>query len=290
MSAVDFVSALPPPAELAGVGVGVGGVAGDGQRGAPETLRERKKRLTRTAIFEAAQRLFAERNVEDVTVAEIADAANISVKTLFTYVRSKEELVFGDGPTILDAVVAAVRTRKPGETPLVAAAKALLAAAADPPLRAVGARGTGLASLDAFSRMARSGPEAQARLRALWEQAEDALMLALAKPKDGPSERAARRLEAAQIMVLVRTATSDEVRDLVGAAGESGGGLRGQQEAMRAWIRDAAGSLARGLPAGRGRRAAAELPAPRLAAAREVRRRVLDNGCDEPERHPPGNS
>jgi AcrR family transcriptional regulator len=246
---VDFVLALPPRTGLAGGEAGAGGSAGDGQRGVPETLRERKKRLTRAAIFEAAQRLFAERDFEEVTVAEIADASNISVKTLFTYVRSKEELLFGDGPTVLDAVVAAVGDRKPGETPLVAAAKALLTAAADPPPRAVDVRSGGLASLDAFSRMARSGPEAQARLRVLWGQAEDALTLALARPKDGPSERAARRLEAAQIMVLVRAATSDEVRDLVVAAGEEAG-LRAQREAMRAWIRDAAGSLARGLQGG----------------------------------------
>src|SRR5260370_23844565 len=100
---------------------------------APESLRERKKRLTREAIFAAAQALFAERGFDEVTVAEIADAANISVKTLFTYVRSKEELVFGDGPTVLDAVVAAVRDRRAGETPLVAAAKALLPAVGDAP-------------------------------------------------------------------------------------------------------------------------------------------------------------
>jgi AcrR family transcriptional regulator len=238
------------------------GRAGVVQPGVPESLRERKKRLTRTAIFEAAQRLFAERGFERVTVAEIADEANISVKTLFMYVRSKEELLFGDGPTILDAVVAAVRNRKPGETPLVAAAKALLAAVAGPrPARGVDAWGGadvqgstvggGFASLEAFSRMARSGPEARARLRALWEQAEDALTVALARPKDGPAQRAARRLEAAQIMVLVRATTSDEVHALVVAAGEESGGRPAQREAMREWIRDAAGSLARGLQASR---------------------------------------
>jgi AcrR family transcriptional regulator len=58
---------------------------------AAEGLRERKKRLTRAAIFAAAERLFSERGFENVTVAEIADAANISVKTLFTYQRLREE-------------------------------------------------------------------------------------------------------------------------------------------------------------------------------------------------------
>ena len=60
----------------------------------PEGLRARKKRLTREAIFATADRLFAERGFENVTVAEIADAANVSVKTVFTYVSGKEELIF----------------------------------------------------------------------------------------------------------------------------------------------------------------------------------------------------
>jgi AcrR family transcriptional regulator len=267
----------------------------------PESLRERKKRLTRAAIFDAAQRLFAERGFDDVTVAQIADAANISVKTLFSYVRSKEELVFGDGPTVLDAVVAAVRDRRVGQTPLVAAAKALLAAADDAPAgrprpsaadnsngaggySAGGSSGGepgggcraagGLTRLDTFRRMAQASPESTSRLRALWEEAEDQLTAVLAKPGDGPRERAARRLEAAQIMVLVRTVTSREVADLIAEAGAGPPRARASrmpppasapgaasapgtlaapagQEALREWIREAAGSLARGLQATR---------------------------------------
>jgi AcrR family transcriptional regulator len=225
-----------------------------------ETLRERKKRLTRQAIFEAARRLFGERGFEDVTVAEIADAANISVKTLFTYVRSKEDLLFGGGPTVLDAVVTAVRDRRVGQTPLVAAANALLAA--------VGGAGVGGASvsgasvdgasvsgasvgggpcgLDAFQRLAGASPAARSRLRAMWDETEDALTRALAAPGDGPRERAARRLVAAQIMVLVRTVTSDEVRLLIA---DNDNSKKQRDEALSDWIRDAAGSLARGLAA-----------------------------------------
>lgn len=260
----------------------------------PESLRERKKRLTRAAIFDAAQRLFAERGFDDVTVAEIADAANISVKTLFSYVRSKEELVFGDGPTVLDEVVAAVRDRRIGQTPLVAAAKALLAAAGetpaasrprplsrdnsntsggysagDPDGESGGHRPAGgMTRLDTFCRVAQASPESASRLRALWEETEDQLTAVLAKPGDGSRERAARRLEAAQIMVLVRTVTSREVAALMAEAGAGSAGgpaprmPRGAgapaalaapagQEALREWIREAAGSLARGLQATR---------------------------------------
>src|ERR1700753_3743924 len=100
----------------------------------PESRRERKKRLTREAIFAAARALFAERGFDAVTVAEVADAANISVKTLFTYVGAKDELLFGGRPAALDAAAAAVGSRRLGQTPLVAAGQALLAAAdeADP--------------------------------------------------------------------------------------------------------------------------------------------------------------
>jgi AcrR family transcriptional regulator len=202
-----------------------------------EGLRERKKRMTRKAIFDAAQRMFAERGFEDVTVAEIADGANISVKTLFTYVRSKEELLFSDEPTVLDAVVAAVRGRRLGQTPLVAAAQALIRAVDD----------TNPASgLDGFQRMISASPAARARLRAMWEETEDALTQALTTRRDGLRERAARRLVAAQIMVLVRGVTSDEVAALIADGGNS---KKRRDEALKDWIRDAAGRLARGLQA-----------------------------------------
>jgi AcrR family transcriptional regulator len=204
---------------------------------APESLRERKKRLTREAIFAAARTLFGERGFDDVTVAEIADAANISVKTLFTYVGAKEELLFGGRPVVLDAIVEAVGNRRLGQTPLVAAGQALLAAVDDQdPDR----------NLDAFLRMVSSGPAARSRLRALWDETEDALTEALAGRKDGPRQLATRRLTAAQIMVLVRTVTSAEVSDLIAKAADTD---RQRREALKDWIRDAAGHLARGLQA-----------------------------------------
>jgi AcrR family transcriptional regulator len=219
---------------------------------APESLRERKKRLTREAIFAAAQALFTERGFDDVTVAEIADAANISVKTLFTYIGAKEELLFSGRPAVLNAVVEAVANRRLGQTPLVAAAQALLAAVDDKdPGR----------NLGAFLRTVSSGRAARSRLRALWDETEDALTEALAARRDGPPELAMRRLTAAQIMVLVRTVTSVEVGGLIARAGgteETGreprgapGGECGQaeREALKDWIRDAAGHLARGLQA-----------------------------------------
>jgi AcrR family transcriptional regulator len=205
----------------------------------PEGLRARKKRLTREAIFAAADRLFAERGFENVTVAEIADAANVSVKTVFTYVNAKEELIFRQ-QTVLDAVVRAVASRRLGQTPLVAAAQALLGA--------VNETDENL-SLESFQRMVASGPAARSRVRALWDETETRLAEVLGTEARGargdvPVERAARRLTAAQIMVLVRTVTSEEVADLITKSADTDSGRR---EALAQWIRNAAGRLARGL-------------------------------------------
>src|SRR6202161_106935 len=163
----------------------------------PEGLRARKKRLTREAIFAAADRLFAARGFENVTVAEIADAANVSVKTVFTYVNAKEELIFRQ-QTVLDAVVRAVASRRLGQTPLVAAAQALVAA--------VNETDEAL-SLASFQRIGASGPAARSRARALWDETETRLAEVLGAEAHGargdlPVERAGRRLTAAQIMVL----------------------------------------------------------------------------------------
>jgi AcrR family transcriptional regulator len=193
--------------------------------------------MTREAIFAAARELFDERGFEAVTVAEVADAANISVKTLFTYIGAKEELLFSGRPALLDAVVGAVRNRKLAQTPLVAAAQALL--------RSVDDKDPGR-NLGGFARIVTAGPAARSRLRALWDETEDALAEALAAPKDGPRELALRRLTAAQIMVLVRTVTSTEVADLIAKEADTD---RARREALKDWIRDAAGHLARGLAA-----------------------------------------
>jgi AcrR family transcriptional regulator len=81
-------------------------------------LREANKARTRQAISDIATRLFIERGFENVTVAEIADAAHVSVKTVFNYFSTKEELFYDRMDDILAIIVAAVRDRPPGTTVL----------------------------------------------------------------------------------------------------------------------------------------------------------------------------
>jgi AcrR family transcriptional regulator len=83
-------------------------------------LREVKKQQTRSAIADTAMRLFATRGFDKVTVAEVATAAGVSEKTVFNYFPTKEDLFYDEVPERQAAIVEAVRTRRPGESILVA--------------------------------------------------------------------------------------------------------------------------------------------------------------------------
>jgi AcrR family transcriptional regulator len=56
-------------------------------------LRERKKQQTYDALSQAAIALFLERGFDEVPVADIAAAADVSKPTLFKYFPTKEDLV-----------------------------------------------------------------------------------------------------------------------------------------------------------------------------------------------------
>ena len=78
-----------------------------------ESLRQRKTRQTREAIHAAAVRLAHDQGFEAATIAQIAEAADISERTFFNYYASKEDAVVGvplvddDSPEIREIVAAA---------------------------------------------------------------------------------------------------------------------------------------------------------------------------------------
>lgn len=80
--------------------------------------RERKKAQTRQALADAAVRLFTERGFDNVGVREVAEAADVSLSTLFKHFPSKEALVFDLDADVENALVAAVRDRAPGQSVL----------------------------------------------------------------------------------------------------------------------------------------------------------------------------
>jgi AcrR family transcriptional regulator len=61
--------------------------------GPAEGLRERKKRLMRQLISDTATMMFVERGFEEVRVAEVAAACDVSEKTVYNYFPTKESLI-----------------------------------------------------------------------------------------------------------------------------------------------------------------------------------------------------
>lgn len=79
-------------------------------------LRATKKARTRLAISDVATRLFVARGFEHVTVAEIAAAADVSVKTVFNYFPAKEDLFFDRADELLAGLLRTIADRPPGQT------------------------------------------------------------------------------------------------------------------------------------------------------------------------------
>jgi AcrR family transcriptional regulator len=89
--------------------------------------RERKKLATRQALQDVALRLVAERGLDQVTVEDISEAADVATRTFFNYFSSKEEALLGNLPDKVASVHRMVLDRPAGETPLEAACQVLRA-------------------------------------------------------------------------------------------------------------------------------------------------------------------
>ena len=88
-------------------------------------LRERKKARTRAQIREHALRLFLDQGYEATTVQQIADAADVSLSTLFRYFPTKAQLVL---PVDIETLIHdAFRSLAPEDTVFDAIAVALRA-------------------------------------------------------------------------------------------------------------------------------------------------------------------
>ena len=82
--------------------------------------RARKKAQTRDQIRRTAQRLFAERGFEAVTIADVAATADVAVQTVFNHFATKEELFFSGRVPFLHGPADAVRSRDTSTGPVTA--------------------------------------------------------------------------------------------------------------------------------------------------------------------------
>jgi AcrR family transcriptional regulator len=77
-------------------------------------LRERKKQRTRETIARVAVELFSERGYHATTLPDIAEAADVSTRTIFAYFPSKEDILFCDFPAMKEALARALAERPEG--------------------------------------------------------------------------------------------------------------------------------------------------------------------------------
>ncbi|WP_232660549.1 TetR/AcrR family transcriptional regulator [Pseudonocardia sp. TRM90224] len=174
------------------------------------SLRERKKLITRQALIDTAQAMFAERGFEGVTVAEIADAVNVAAKTVFVYFPTKEDLVFHGEDEVLRALVDRIRDRPAGTTPLDAVVDMLGQTMTDSPIGAV-------TELERLHRTVSGSAGLHARLRLMWERFELAVAAELADETGRPQHAPEPRIAAAQLVTIYRTMASPEVMTYVRA-------------------------------------------------------------------------
>lgn len=84
---------------------------------------DRRRRQVEEHLEATALRLFAERGYDQVTVAEIADAAGISQRTFFRYFRAKQDVLWARASRAIDVLPGHLLDR-PDDEPLLPALRA----------------------------------------------------------------------------------------------------------------------------------------------------------------------
>ncbi|MFI7005618.1 TetR/AcrR family transcriptional regulator [Streptomyces sp. NPDC050145] len=94
-------------------------------------LRERKKKQTAIKVWRTAVDLFLEHGYEQVSVAQIAEAAEVSKMTVFNYFKTKEDLLMGPMEEHVEDLAEAIRARPSGSSAVDATRAMVLRKIAD---------------------------------------------------------------------------------------------------------------------------------------------------------------
>ncbi|MEU0448264.1 TetR/AcrR family transcriptional regulator [Streptomyces tendae] len=159
-----------------------------------EGLRERKKRQTRQYISDVATGLFLARGFEAVTVAEVADAANVSVNTVYNYFPAKEDLFLDRSKGVVDRLSRWVRGRRDGES----AAYAVLRELRDE-VESVSPRVGLMDGYAAFMKVVHESPALRSRMWAIGQEVLVNLEETLREETGAPAEDPLPGLMAGQI-------------------------------------------------------------------------------------------
>lgn len=165
-------------------------------------LRERRKQETRQAISDIATQMFVEHGFDEVTIAQVAEAAGVAKMTVTNYFPRKEDLVFDRAEAIERHLADVIAARAPGESMLAAIRRdyAEAVARADVTL--------GLSS-PAFAAMILGSPVLVSRVREMLDKREQALGDAIAAETgtDNPQQRLVAALLASVHRVLAAEAS-----------------------------------------------------------------------------------
>jgi len=176
----------------------------------PTGLRQRKKQRTRRAIQGAALELFAAHGFRETTLAQIADAADVSLRTVTVHFPAKEDLVLTLGSEGLDALVERIESRPAGEQTL----DALRTWISGQITQALAAELSGESRelLRLRHQVTESDPELQARVRGSDLRIERTLAAGIAQDLGLSVDALAPRLAAAAVVTGIRTITETVLR------------------------------------------------------------------------------
>lgn len=171
--------------------------------------RDRKKAEVRQRISDHATALFLRRGFDQVSVSEIAEAADVARPTVFAHFPRKEDLFFDRYPEVVGQLTRAIRERPTGTSAISALCDALVSAAQ------VGQAPYGLqGDMIPWWRTVAASRALQARARELADQLAAELALAMAATGTAEPE-----LVAALAVAAYRTVHLQAVRAIL--AGEN---------------------------------------------------------------------
>ena len=144
--------------------------------------RKPRKAATRQALADAARQLFLERGYDQVSVRDVAEAADVSTTTLFKHFASKEALVLDteDDDDQEAGLVAAVRDRMPGQSAPAALHGWMLAM--------IAAENASGPRLDDVRRLTAATPALREYADRRWLRHETALAQAIAATIEAPAD------------------------------------------------------------------------------------------------------
>ncbi len=171
----------------------------DGPAGPHPGRRERKKAEVRQRISDTATALFLRRGFDQVSVSEIAEAADVARPTVFAHFPRKEDLFFDRYHEVAGQLTRAIRERQAGTSAVCALLDTLVAAvrAGQPPYGM-------LADMIPWWRTVAASRALQARARELADQLSAELAGAMAATGTAEPELAAALAVAAYRTVHLR--------------------------------------------------------------------------------------